>query len=77
MSFYETENLENFRVEDIPTPNDVKQSLATAKNGPQSLTTAQRDNLTASDYFKVGAVIYNSSLAKFQGYNGSTWDALN
>ena len=77
MSFYDTQNLADFKVEDVPTPNDVKQSLAISKNGPQSLSTAQRDNLTAAEYFKAGAVIYNLTLGKFQGYDGSNWNTLN
>lgn len=41
--------------------------------GVPTFTTAQRDaNLTAS----TGMVIYNSTTATFEGYNGSTWDDL-
>jgi hypothetical protein len=81
--FYDVENLGDFKVTDIPTREDMKQSLEIAKQGPRSLTTTQRNNLTIAGQFKVGAVIYNSTVTKFEGFAATgpsttgTWAPLN
>ena len=75
--FYDVENLGDFKVTDIPSREDMKQSLEIAKNGPHAYTTTQRDNLTTAGKFKAGQIIYNTTTSKYQGYNGSAWADLN
>ena len=71
MSFYDTQNLADFKVEDIPTPNDVKQSLATATSELATYTTTQRDSLTTAGILKAGVVIVNTTADVMQKLNNS------
>jgi len=75
--FYDVQNLGDFKVTDIPSAEDNKQNLAIAKNGPLSYTTTQRNNLTTAGEFKAGAIIYNTTTGKFQGFTGAGWGDLN
>ena len=43
---------------------------------PPSLTTTQRNAITPT-YVTNGAIIYNSSTSKFQGYVGTGWTDFN
>jgi hypothetical protein len=80
--FYDVENLGDFQVYDIPSREDVKQSLAIAKDGPNAYTTAQRDILAFQNYFQIGAVILNTTTSQFQGFSATgpsstgTWAVL-
>ncbi len=77
MGFYSVYDLENFKVTDIPSAEDRKQNLAIGKNGPNSYTSAELTNLVTAGFFKTGAVVYNTTTSKFQGFNGVSFVDLN
>lgn len=71
-----TEPTADFQVDgDIASTGDVEGKTITMTGGADSfiqfgsLTTAERDALTAAN----GMVIYNSTLDKFQGYENGAW----
>ena len=59
--FYDVQNLGDFKVADIPSREDAKQSLAIAKSALTTYNETQRDNLSESGFFKINDIIINTT----------------